>query len=929
MFKFLSKTLSAICLTILSLSASSQYSDYSNCAIQWNTASEVPNINKTYSEHNGFAWVLADLDDIFDLPGYGKLIPIGDNDGVLAKIDAKGNWVEVYTLGIPGTFGTVTLKNISISGDSIYVTGGCGQNLTIAGTTVKGQFVACFSKTLKKWTSAKSLHESIPFDNFIATDTAIYFLANTRHNTAFEGQTYNSTGHDYFLVNYKPTDYSLSWAKMIPDVQNRLLYPGSLISKGASWYVAGKTTDSTDLVIVKFQDQGKLSWTKKLKPLRNAFYGFAGMAISKTGKLFLGGAEGGLISGADTITGSLLYSLDTLTGNLIGSESNKLIKGEVTGITSDPNGEIYISGNTRSSYNPYIESNGLYHNAGAFIAQYKDTNAFEWYISANKDQDIFPEELTHMGDRQLITFTIVNQDDILICDEKISHFGYPTAQITTCPAPAKFDKPVLYDVLADYNGHTSSTKAVAIDSKGNSYFAGNGNGYPTTIHGIKYEGNFLFKLDPTGKTVWVKEYKSQFAIKLIKVDSDESVYLAGNLFMSKYSKNGELLWNVTATNVLNPSEVNGLTFDPVSNLFYLTGNVSVSPSDIGMFGDKSFRITGPFLATIDKSGSVKNIFQANTKGGTTFTDCKIFNNKVYITGYGQKLVDYGTGISFTGFGDGNRAFLLITDLALKPLKIMAEKSTPAFFADNQLTSIHVASANEIFLCGEAQEFKWDTFEITGTYNNVFLIKVDSTGKFINGKQFPGPNGFAKKPLVQHGANLAMSLAGTFFIDSTIYNKGYYGHYIAEFDQNINLVEYKQILNGTVEAFAFGAKRMVVGGEFSDNIGPGAGFVCYSDTVFGCNEFATLGIEEAKAVDNSTTNTLQVYPNPGTGIVTVRLKESVTEEGLLQVFSLQGALQFETNMQNETVINLTNLSSGYYIIKFQTNKEAISGKVLKY
>ena len=77
-----------------------------------------------------------------------------------------------------------------------------------------------------------------------------------------------------------------------------------------------------------------------------------------------------------------------------------------------------------------------------------------------------------------------------------------------------------------------------------------------------------------------------------------------------------------------------------------------------------------------------------------------------------------------------------------------------------------------------------------------------------------------------------------------------------------------------------------------------------------------------------TSSFVVYPNPTNGIINVKTSEykNVTN---VQIFNLVGAVVKTTKLQHETsLINLSDLANGLYIVKITSGNNSITQKITK-
>jgi len=66
------------------------------------------------------------------------------------------------------------------------------------------------------------------------------------------------------------------------------------------------------------------------------------------------------------------------------------------------------------------------------------------------------------------------------------------------------------------------------------------------------------------------------------------------------------------------------------------------------------------------------------------------------------------------------------------------------------------------------------------------------------------------------------------------------------------------------------------------------------------------------------NKILIYPNPASNVVMVKITDQSIQH--LQLYSLEGKLLQETK---ETIMDITNVASGTYVLKIKTGKDIIS------
>lgn len=90
-------------------------------------------------------------------------------------------------------------------------------------------------------------------------------------------------------------------------------------------------------------------------------------------------------------------------------------------------------------------------------------------------------------------------------------------------------------------------------------------------------------------------------------------------------------------------------------------------------------------------------------------------------------------------------------------------------------------------------------------------------------------------------------------------------------------------------------------------------------------FATSfkGVDIVTGIDKPQNESLSIYPNPTTGLLNITTSEKVQA---ITVYDLSGKQQ--KNLQNLSVIDLSELQPGIYFVKVKTDRSVITKKILK-
>ena len=109
-----------------------------------------------------------------------------------------------------------------------------------------------------------------------------------------------------------------------------------------------------------------------------------------------------------------------------------------------------------------------------------------------------------------------------------------------------------------------------------------------------------------------------------------------------------------------------------------------------------------------------------------------------------------------------------------------------------------------------------------------------------------------------------------------------------------------------------------------------GYISIYDNATGCNN--QQEVEEAcgiVSVDEPTTHSISVYPNPSFTQITVELSELPLKNTVLAIYNINGQeLITQQLTDSKTEINFYHLPTGIYIVKVWNDKNVMVQKVIK-
>ncbi|MDO9510171.1 MAG: C25 family cysteine peptidase [Bacteroidales bacterium] len=104
----------------------------------------------------------------------------------------------------------------------------------------------------------------------------------------------------------------------------------------------------------------------------------------------------------------------------------------------------------------------------------------------------------------------------------------------------------------------------------------------------------------------------------------------------------------------------------------------------------------------------------------------------------------------------------------------------------------------------------------------------------------------------------------------------------------------------------------------------------SDSIMTTTKFGYVNVSDyTKINENAPSLEVSIFPNPSDGNVTIRYRTEGVKAQRLSVYNLTGNLINSENLQNaqQDFIRLSNLPSGIYLIKIETNKGTVTRKLI--
>ena len=305
-------------------------------------------------------------------------------------------------------------------------------------------------------------------------------------------------------------------------------------------------------------------------------------------------------------------------------------------------------------------------------------------------------------------------------------------------------------------------RKIALDSSGNIYVTGY---YWSTVDfgggNVTSNGNwdaFLLKLDSSGTFQWVKSYGSNSGNDLgrdVAIDSNDNIYMLGtyrgtvdfgaddvvatdaDIFLIKFNSSGVFQWVYTAGGT-GFDDSRALALDSNDNP-YITGSYS-NTVNFGGGNITAANTNDLFILKLNSSGTYQDIYTSNidttTKGKGLFVDS---SGNIYATGTFQNTVNFGGG-NITSSGMDIYLLKLNSSFAFQWVKRFASGNGASGQALGLAVTVdddgNVYSGGQI---GGSYNLGGQSV-VSGSNNDVYIVKHDSSGTFQWSKTFGGSVG---------------------------------------------------------------------------------------------------------------------------------------------------------------------------------------------
>ncbi len=333
----------------------------------------------------------------------------GSYDAWVAKYDTGGNLLWTKQLGSVGSdhsYGVATDNN-----GNVYISGSTSESLNGTNAGSPGSSDAWVAKydtggnllwTEQLGTSSSDISQGVATDN----DGNIYLCGYTFGG--FDGT--NRGSHDAWVAKYD-TGGNLLWTEQLGTSSSDISYGVTTDSKG-NVYISGATQGNLDGInaggyeawVAKYDTGGNLLWTEQLGTTGNDFS--RGVTTDSDGNVYISGTTLGNLDGTNAGGNDAWVAKYDTQGNLLWTKQLGTSNSDISfGIAIDNNNSVYLSGYTDGVFGD--SSFGRYDAWVAKISQ-PSTNKAPYLVNPIADRSNNANELYSLT---LHAYTFLDLED--------------------------------------------------------------------------------------------------------------------------------------------------------------------------------------------------------------------------------------------------------------------------------------------------------------------------------------------------------------------------------------------------------------------------------------------------------------------------------------------------------------------------------------
>jgi hypothetical protein len=442
---------------------------------------------------------------------------------------------------------------------------------------------------------------------------------------------------------------------------------------------------------------------------------------------------------------------------------------------------------------------------------------------------------------------------------------------------------------------------------------------------------FLVKYDTSGNVIWAKSYggtKDDYA-ESITTDVSGNIYLTGtfqsdsvifdtdtlirnnnidySVFIVKINSSGGVIWarNSKGNSVFADGQSSSITID-VFNDIYITGYFSRGDDSVLsniIFDTITLTNTGGYNIFIVKYDSSGNVIWANNEGvGESFSITTDIIGSIYTVGYFNNMfvVKYDSS--------GNIIWFKTQNGIVQP------------------NAMSIDNAGNIYVVGNFENIiVFDTITLTSNgYTDIFIVKYDSSGNVIWARNAGTPNSDNAYSITVDNSN-NIYVTGYFERDSinfgsyTLINYDTVGTadiFVVKYDSSGHVIWAKSA-GGALDDKANSITVDIDGNIYVSGYFQSQTIVFDSTTLYYNGMTGNVFFAKLNNITNTTgikTQQNNVLCSFFQNYNTMNIKIDVTGNYLVNVYSIIGRKTASYKINQDLIINLSDLSSGVYFVE---------------
>lgn len=407
-----------------------------------------------------------------------------------------------------------------------------------------------------------------------------------------------------------------------------------------------------------------------------------------------------------------------------------------------------------------------------------------------------------------------------------------------------------------------------------------------------------------------------------------------NLFIAKYNSSGVCQWVKTKPGSFNSStgqttdQINAVTIDAADNIYLSILSYATSTTFCGL----NFATAGEYLCKINTNGvGIWNKQTANTTTGYGVIQMQYFNKRIYAA------AQYGGTVAFGTYTLTSQSSIDVATLKMDTAGTYLAASDVGSSGGQAGVTALAISNNRVVLLGQS----FSSSIIAGSYtvntntskDKTFLVTYDTTSLTPQATRNTATDSLGS------GSGLYSDLKGNMYLlTNNVATTGFgnlssvpAGRHIIRMDNTLTNYWYSQSVGTWVAPDTLGNVYII--DDFTSSASYGSSL---SETSSGYaitlgkihNAWATGGIENRMA----NSNTMQVYPNPSTGLFNLKLGTNIKNNNAkIMLYDINGRLiadnlSFTKEDESTLQIDLTKYVEGSYIIKAEVDNVLYSAKL---